>query len=91
MVDDDDWRVLRDVERELAQDVELARAFEQHERDLRKQPYRRGARIALLSALSVGLLLVALGTPIGALAAMATTGLVWLAWRCPDSTSWEQR
>ncbi|GAA4700693.1 hypothetical protein GCM10023215_44340 [Pseudonocardia yuanmonensis] len=91
MVDDDDWRVLRDVERELAQDAKLARAFEQHERAQRTQPYRRGARIALLSALSVGLLLVALGTPIGAVAAMATSGLIWLAWRYPDSTSWDQR
>ncbi|WP_433502697.1 hypothetical protein ACQP04_23340 [Pseudonocardia halophobica] len=35
-------------------------------------------------ACSVRWCLLLLGTPGGALAAMSTTGLVWLAWRYPN-------
>ena len=42
-----------------------------------------GARVAVVVATVAGLLLLLLGSPAGALAAVAGTGVVWLAWRYP--------
>ncbi|ODU04372.1 MAG: hypothetical protein ABS81_10755 [Pseudonocardia sp. SCN 72-86] len=85
---DDDQRVLRGIERELEGDRRLAAAFGRHERDLHDRRHRRGAQVALGSALILGMMLLMMGSPLGALATMVTAALIWLAWRCPDSTSW---
>ncbi|GEL25092.1 hypothetical protein PSU4_40460 [Pseudonocardia sulfidoxydans NBRC 16205] len=84
---DDEQRALTDIERELEADQKLSAAFDRHERDLRDRGHRRGAQVAAGVAVVAGLGLLMMGSVLGAVATMVTTGLIWLAWRCPDSTS----
>lgn len=84
MPNDRDHRVLEDLERRLsADDPGFVARFR---RDQQRLPAARripGARVALVVAAVAGFLLLALGSPAGALAAVAGTGLVWVAWRYP--------
>lgn len=77
-------RVLDDLERRLrADDPAFVARFHREQQRLPAAARPSGDRVALVVAAVAGLLLVLLGSPGGALAAVAATGLVWLAWRCP--------
>jgi hypothetical protein len=89
MASDQEWQDIRAIARVLAQDLRMTRAFDRHERRLRDRPYRRRTQIAVMAALLVAMLLLALGLPMAAPAALITSGLAWLTWHCPDSTSWQ--
>jgi hypothetical protein len=84
--DDHDHRTLDELEWHLSlEDPEFVGRFDRGQQRMSARfRHRRGNRIASSVALAVGVLLLLLGTPDGALAAMLTTGLVWLAWRYPD-------
>ena len=93
MLSDRERHVLNEVERRLASDdPAFARRFAATVQRLGHGPHRRVARIAIATAVLLGGLLLLAGSAVGALAAVAATGLVWLAWRtCPDTGQWEQR
>ncbi|WP_433503688.1 DUF3040 domain-containing protein [Pseudonocardia halophobica] len=86
MFDEHDHRTLDELEWNLSmEDPEFVVRFDRGQQRMSAQfRHRRGTRIALVIAVSVGVLLLLLGTPAGAVAAMLTTGLVWLAWRYPN-------
>ncbi|MBP2369068.1 DUF3040 domain-containing protein [Pseudonocardia parietis] len=84
MPDDRNHRVLDDLERRLcADDPEFVARFHSEQERLPAAGRPSGARIAVVVAAVTGLLLLLLGSPAGALAAVAGTGVVWLAWRYP--------
>ncbi|MEU7817472.1 DUF3040 domain-containing protein [Pseudonocardia sp. NPDC049154] len=86
MFDEHDHRTLDELEWNLSMgDPDFVGRFDRGQQRMSARfRQRRGNRIALLTALSVGVLLLLLGTAAGAVAAMLTTGLVWLAWRYPN-------
>lgn len=84
MPNDRDHRVLDDLERRLsAEDPGFVARFQRDQQRLPAAGRIPGARVALVVAALAGFLLLALGSPAGALAAVAGTGLVWVAWRYP--------
>jgi hypothetical protein len=84
--DEHDHRTLDELEWHLSmEDPEFVGRFDRGQQRMSAQfRQRRGNRIALATAVSVGGLLLLLGTAAGAVAAMLTIGLVWLAWRYPN-------
>lgn len=86
MFDEHDHRTLDELEWNLSlEDPEFVVRFDRgQERMSAECSRRRGNRIALSVAVIVGVLLLFLGTPDGALGAVLTTGLVWLVWRYPN-------
>lgn len=85
MFDEQDHRTLDELEWNFSmEDPEFVVRFDRGQQRMSARfRQRRGNRIALVVAVVVGVLLMLLGTPAGALAATLTTGLVWLAWRHP--------
>lgn len=88
MFSDREWELLRRVESDVvADDPEFARSFEAKlERLQHHRRYHSVVRIAVVLAavLAVGMLLA--GSPMGALAVLVLTGLVWVVWRYSDGT-----
>ncbi|MCE3556569.1 DUF3040 domain-containing protein [Pseudonocardia sp. RS11V-5] len=87
MLDDHDHHALDELEWQLSLDdpdfvLRFQRDQDQMAEWLRR---RRGHRIAVITALTTGVLLVPLGSPAGALAAVLATGLVWMTWRFPKA------
>jgi Protein of unknown function (DUF3040) len=89
VLSDHERKTLREVERQfLAEDPEFTRSFDTSAQHLRRE-YRDGesVKIAIFAAaLLCGLMLVA-GSPGGALAFAAVTGLIWLGWRHSNNPS----
>ena len=83
MLSDHEWKTLRKVELQfLAEDPEFTRSFDTRARQLRRQHADSvSATIAMMAAVLLGGLLLVVGSPGGALAFAAMTGLIWLAWR----------
>jgi hypothetical protein len=84
--DEQDRRVLAELEWNLSVgDPEFVSRFERRQGQMSAQRSRRlGNRIALSIAVAVGIALLLIGAPEGALAAVVTTGAVWSAWRFPN-------
>jgi hypothetical protein len=85
--DEHDHRTLDELERNLSmEDPEFVMRFDRGQQRMSSTfRRRRGNRIALTVAVTLGVLLLVLGSPVGAVAAVLSTGLVWLAWRYPDA------
>jgi hypothetical protein len=89
VLSDHEWKTLREVELQfLAEDPEFARSFDTRARQLRRQ-HADGVsvKIAIVAAVLLGGLMLVVGSPGGALAFAAMTGLIWLAWRHSDDSS----
>ncbi|MDN5859087.1 MAG: DUF3040 domain-containing protein [Pseudonocardia sp.] len=84
MLDDDDRNALRELESRLAvEDPAFVQTFGRHqERMSQRLRPQRGARIAMAIAFALGVLLLLLGSPVGALGVTVTVAVVWLFWRC---------
>ena len=93
MLSDHEWKTLREVELQfLAEDPEFTRWFDTRARQLRRQHADSvSATIAMMAAVLLGGLLLVVGSPGGALAFAATTGLIWLAWRHSHDSSRRSR
>jgi hypothetical protein len=89
VLSDHEWKTLRNVERQfLAEDPEFARSFDTRARQLRRQQADRvSVKIAMAAAVLLGGLMLVVGSPGGALAFAAMTGLMWLAWRHSHDSS----
>jgi len=89
VLSDHERKTLREVERQiLAEDPEFTRSFDMGAQRLRRER-RDGAsvKIAIVTAVLLGALMLMAGSPTGALAFAAATGLIWLAWRHSNDPS----
>lgn len=90
LYDDHDHRALDELEQHLSREdpAFVLRFSRAQQRMPARFRHRKGNRVALVVAATMGVLLLLLGAPFGALAAVLATGLVWLVWRYPDSLRW---
>ena len=89
MLDDHEWKTLREVELQFTtEDPEFCRSFDTHARRLQREHVDRlPVKIAIVVAVLLGALMLVAGSPAGALAFVAVTGLIWLAWRNSNDPS----
>jgi hypothetical protein len=82
MLSDHEWDTLREVERQfLTEDPAFTRSFDTRARRLRRRHLDSASvKIAIMVAVLLGALMLMAGSPGGALAFAAATGLIWLAW-----------
>jgi DUF3040 family protein len=82
MLNEHEQRVLRDLERQfLTDDPDFPRSFDTRAKRLGRSPVALSTHLAIVIALVIGATMLAAGSPAGALASIALTGLIWLAWR----------
>jgi len=80
VLDDHERRTLQDLERQLmAEDVEFSRSFRAHTQHLRRKHLGGAATVALAVVIVLCALMVMAGSPVGALAFAALSGVLWLA------------
>lgn len=86
MLSDHEWRTLREVERRLlTEDPGFVRSFDARARRLHGGSDRWGLQIFLVAGVLLSLLMLVTGSPGGAVAFAAATGLIWSAWRFSTS------
>jgi hypothetical protein len=90
--DEHDHRALDELEQNLArEDPDFVGRFRCRQALLGAPVGRRlGDRVAVGVAVTAGVLLLLLGSPGGALAAVLTTGLVWWGWRQSPGFIWSR-
>jgi hypothetical protein len=83
VLNDHERKTLREVELQfVAEDPEFAQSFDSRARRLqRKHADGVSVKIAIMAAILLDALMLVVGSPGGALAFAAVTGLIWLAWR----------
>ncbi|WP_158703557.1 DUF3040 domain-containing protein [Pseudonocardia dioxanivorans] len=80
MLDDHERRTLQDLERQLmAEDVEFSRSFRAHTQHLGRKHLGVAATVAMAVVIVLCALMVMAGSPVGALAFAALSGVLWLA------------
>lgn len=87
MLNDHERKTLREVEHQfMTDDPEFTRSFEARQTRLSRRPHRLVARIALVTAALIIMLMLVAGSLGAALAFAFTSGVIWLVWRlCADA------
>jgi hypothetical protein len=91
MLDDNDRKTLREVERRfLTDDPEFARSFHEQLREQPSAPAGSNGKIAVVAALLFSAFLLLAGFPGGALACLMTTAAVCAMWFFLDESDPER-
>jgi len=64
----------------MTEDPEFTRSFEAQQTRLSRRPHQLAARIALVTAALLTVLMLVAGSLAGALAFAFASGVIWLAW-----------
>jgi len=93
VLSDHERETLREVERQLlVEDPDFTRSFATRAQRLERRHLDGGlVKIAIVAAVLLGALMLVAGSPSGALAFAAVTGLIWLARRHSNGTPGRSR
>jgi hypothetical protein len=81
VLNDHEWKALREVERQFQdEDPRFTRSFEARQTRMARHPHELGARVAVVAAALIAAVVLLAGSSAGALAIAFTTGLIWVAW-----------
>lgn len=82
MLEDHEWRTLREVERHLAvEDPQFLQSFNDRSDGLRRRPARRALSATAVGAALLGVLMMVAGSPAGVVGFAAIAVLVWMVGR----------